>query len=171
MVSHETAALREEPPVARRVRRLEQRHGGRRRDALLQRLRAEQLEARHLVHLRQLPQVERALRPAALLLAEVELVGAEVADEGGEGGEVGVPHRDLGGVALLHADAEHGPKEHGPNAEQVLAHALDALLIVADDEGDLALWESGVAPHLSEVCHQGRGRHHNRREGGRRRRR
>eukprot|EP00315_Gephyrocapsa_oceanica_P028240 CAMPEP_0185467092 /NCGR_PEP_ID=MMETSP1365-20130426/97058_1 /TAXON_ID=38817 /ORGANISM="Gephyrocapsa oceanica, Strain RCC1303" /LENGTH=195 /DNA_ID=CAMNT_0028073829 /DNA_START=402 /DNA_END=985 /DNA_ORIENTATION=+ len=104
VVGHEAAALREEPPVARRVRRLEQRHGARRPDALLQRLRAEQLEARHLVHLRQLPQVERALRPA-LLLAEVELVGEEVVDEGGEAGEVGVGHRDLGGVALLHADA------------------------------------------------------------------
>ena len=88
---------------------------------------------------RLLPQIERALRSAAPLLAEVELVGAEVADEGGEGGEVRVAHRDLGGVALLHADAEHGPKEHGPNAEQVLADVLVALLVIADDEGDHAL--------------------------------
>ena len=99
VVGHVAAALLEEPPVAHRVRRLEQRHGARRPDALLQRLRAEQLEARHLVHLRQLPQVERALRSAAPLLAEVELVGAEVADEGGEGGEIGFEHRDLGGRA------------------------------------------------------------------------
>mmetsp|Transcript_25204 Transcript_25204/g.76254 ORF Transcript_25204/g.76254 Transcript_25204/m.76254 type:complete len:274 (-) Transcript_25204:132-953(-) len=170
VVGHVAAALREEPPVAHRVRRLEQRHGGRRRDALLQRLRAEQLEARHLVHLRQLPQVERALRPA-LLLAEVELVGEEVVDEGGEAGEVGVGHRDLGGVALLHADAKHGPKEHGPHAEDALAHVLDALLVVADQEGDHALREGGVAPRLRHVGGEGGGRNDDRGKGGRRRRR
>ena len=40
VVGHEAAALREEPPVASCLRRLEQRHGARRPDALQQRLRA-----------------------------------------------------------------------------------------------------------------------------------
>ena len=90
VVGHEAAALREEPPVARRAppRAAARRSPARRSPAAPARRERAQLEARHLVLLRQLPQVERSPRLLALPLAEVELVGEEVADESGEAGEV-----------------------------------------------------------------------------------
>ena len=148
------------------------RHGGRRPDALLQRLRAEQLEARHLVLMRQLPQHERAPRLLALPLAEVELVGEEVADEGGEAGEVRFEHRDLGGVALLHADAKHRPKEHGPHAEGgTLLTCSTRSSSSPTRKVTMPCGKVVVAPHFAHVGGEGGGRNHERREGGRRRRR
>ena len=51
------------------------------------------------------------------------------------------------------------------------AHVLDALLVVADQEGDFPLWEGFVAPRLCEVSCKARRRNKDRGKGGRRRRR